>query len=114
MRQVDLIDYLDDTELSSVKSLLDEDGILYVVKQHGGQSQRRSYYFKISVREEDLERALHVSRQINVKRQIEKNRCPKCKSGQYQKVENLNWWMRLWYSGTTPVKCKKCGRRFVI
>lgn len=114
MKTVDLIEYLTETELNLLKGLLDKDNIVYIVKQHGGASKRESYYFKISVSVDDIEKAWPAAQKIRQRQKRIKIRCPKCDSGQYKKIENLNWFMRLWYSGTTPVRCKKCRTEYFI
>lgn len=114
MKTYDVIEYLTEPELNSIKSQLKNAGIVFVVKQHGGASKRESFYYKVAVEEKDLEEALKIARRIKVRQVSKKVRCPKCDSAVYKKVTNLNWFMRLLYFGTTPVRCKKCRTMYGI
>lgn len=111
---VTLISYLDEYEAQALKKLLSEKKIEYQSNGHGGASRFRSFYYEISVSSEDLLRAKEIIGKFKVSQSLKKNKCPKCGSLLHEPVKNLGFFQKILYTGTTPVKCKKCKTLFGI
>lgn len=111
---IQVISYLDEHEAQALKKLLSEKNIKYLSNGHGGASRFRSYYYQISISSDDLGRAKEIINKFKVSQFVNKRKCPSCGSLLYEPAQNLNFFQKLLYLGTTPVQCKKCKTKFGI
>lgn len=110
-----LINYLKASEAESLKSELNSNKINYITKAHGATTgYEDDDYYQIMVAREDYSRAKVVANKFRARTFVKSRQCPKCKSMQYEPVTGLNFFQRILYWGTTPVRCKKCKTRYVI
>jgi RNase P subunit RPR2 len=111
---VEVISYLKLSELQSLENLLNAEKIKYNVNGHGAASRYHSQYYGVSVLRKDYKKANEIANKFRVSNFIKGRQCPKCKSPLYEPVTKLNFLQEILYAGTTPVRCKKCGTKFVI
>jgi RNase P subunit RPR2 len=111
---ITVIDYLESNELESFKGRLSGTKIKFIVKGHGAKSRYHSAYYEVMVAREDFQQAKDIANKFKVAHAKKKLQCPKCESTLYDRVTNLNFLERIYYSGTTPVKCRKCKTTYVI
>ena len=50
MSEVDLVGYLDKNELNFIKNLLDNEGIVFIVKEHGERRGIKVFTIRLSFR----------------------------------------------------------------
>lgn len=111
---ISLISYLTLSELDSIKARLNSHNIKYIVNGHGARSRYHSAYYEIRVRKKDYKKAKGIADRFRAETFLKSRKCPKCGSRLYESVSNLNFFQKLLYLGTTPVKCKKCGNKYFI
>ena len=111
---VELISYLKFSELESLKSRVNAEKIEYIVNGHGADSRYHSQYYQIRVLQKDYNKANEIANKFRAADFVKGRQCTKCKSPLYEPVTKLNFLQKILYMGTTPVRCKKCGTKFVI
>lgn len=111
---VELIGYLKLSELETIQNRLNAEKIKYVVSGHGAESRHHSQYYAVTVLRRDYDKANEIANKFRAANFVKSRQCPECKSPLYAPARKLNFLQKMLYMGTTPVRCKKCGTRFVI
>lgn len=113
---ISVISYLDKQEVEALKRQLNAKNIKYIVNGHGAASEYSSYYYEIKVSAEDRVRAKEVVNKFKVALFAQRNKCPNCGSNAYEKIDKgkLNFFQRIFFWNTTPVRCKKCKTKYGI
>jgi hypothetical protein len=111
---VSLIEYLDSIELQTLQADLSRAGINCVVNNHGPRSGKtRSFYYEIRVSYEQYSRAARIVEEFKASQSKKSQRCPKCKALAPEPLEKLTFFQRIYYMGTTPVRCQECKTVYV-
>lgn len=105
---------LTEDEVNSIKSVLTSMNIAYSVNGHGAASRYRSYYYEIKVRKDDFAKAKTVVEKRQQKTFAESQQCPKCRYTEYEKLPKNGIWEKVYYYGTTLVRCKKCKTKYSV
>ena len=105
--------FLKESEKNMIVQQLEQQGINYLVNKHGAASRIRSYYFEIKVDALNVEKATQIIGDYKTNLLAQKNNCPSCKSPFYEAIK-LNFFSRLFFIGTIPVKCKNCNKTYGI
>lgn len=111
---ITLASYLTTSELETLKGRLNSNGIKYAVNGHGAKSRYQSAYYEVRVSKEDYEEAKSIADKFKAANLAKSRKCPKCGTTSYERVTDLGFFERLFYIGTTAVKCKKCKTKYAI
>src|SRR6478735_3860129 len=103
-----IISFLTESEANALANQLRGNGIGLLINKHGAASRIRSYYYEIKVASKDFELAMPLINQFKQQSNVDKNNCPNCGSSFYESV-SLNFFKRLFFIGTLPIKCKNCA-----
>lgn len=112
---ISIISYVKPDELQILKKQLDGGKIKYIVNGQGATiGYEDEDYYEIRVAKQDYPTAKSIVNKFKAARFVKSRQCPKCKSPLYEPITNLNFFQKILYVGTTPVRCKKCKTKFVI
>lgn len=111
---VSLVTYLTREEANTIESRLQAAKIPYVMKGFDAASRYSSLYFEILVNLTDLQRSKVIVAYEQSKAVLRQKECPKCQSPNYTELPARTWWQKIYYAGTTRVKCNRCRTVFPI
>jgi hypothetical protein len=112
---VSLISFLEGDEVQVLKKQLDENKIIYLINKHGGSvGYEDSDYYEIKVSPVDYTRSKVIIGKFKASSFNKSQKCPRCGSLSHKPVKTLNLFQKIFFLGTTPVKCKKCKKVFTV
>ena len=112
-------DYLTYSEATILYSALIAEDVPSIIKSVGPATFPfgEGLYFRVLVKESDLETAQPIVEHYiseKEKARLEPHRCPRCRSTDVGPCQNVAWYKKLIYAGTTLYCCQNCGEEFFV
>jgi hypothetical protein len=112
---VSLTQYLNGSEMEKLRGHLEHAKIICFINEHGPHAgKRQNFYYEIKVSSDQYYQAKKIFRDFKESQRIENQRCPKCRSLDWEPVPKLNFLQKIIYIGTTPVRCKDCKTKYIL
>jgi formate dehydrogenase maturation protein FdhE len=112
---ISVISFIEADELQVLEKQFRANNISYIVNKHGSSSPyTHSNYYELKAARKDLDSSKSIIKSFRVDRFLKSRKCPKCGSMNNEPVRGLNFFQKLFYTGTKYVRCKKCKTKFII
>lgn len=106
--------FLTSSEAKTVENALKGRGIQYFVSTKGSADGYHDPYYQISVPATYYILSKRIIAKVLAKAFVNSQKCPKCTSLKYKVIPTRTLLDKIYFFGTTRVKCLQCKTKYVI